>query len=369
MGCYVGLADSAVEASICNAWNIAEDSVKNAESYARQATYKADDLRDADRTIVDPVDLEIPDRDLIEITKLQDLEKDVDDILKGLPADYDMLYRGLATESGRSIWKNLDFSAKDAVDVVGTLSNAFNQAFAFSDGVNFADHYKNTAAWLLADTVYGGDIQFGLSAHVEQAIRERSVQALDNESIRAENDLIASIAARGFPMPSGAINQGLEMIRDKAMQAKSQAIRDVWIEQQKLAYEATFKYLDLFMESQKAVQALFIDYLKVCVDARNATGDDMTSLIDAVTKLREAMLKFYTQLYDDREIYLKEAIAEHELGQKWHQINSSEYQNRINAMVSAASSSANVMGQLAAAAVSSQNSMVSLAEQTINSAI
>ena len=93
----------------------------------------------------------------------------------------------------------------------------------------------------------------------------------------------------------------------------------------------------------------------------------MKFLIDAIINLRKAMIDMYQRIDDDRELLLREAIAEKELTIRKNRLVVDEFSARIQQRVNAALSAAQAMGQLAAAAVGSQNTMANISHQTIDS--
>lgn len=77
----------------------------------------------------------------------------------------------------------------------------------------------------------------GLSAPVEQALRDRAFAIEDRQAFQAEQEVLTDWLARGFTLPGGALESKLATIRQLNRDKKAQINREVWIEAAKFEIE------------------------------------------------------------------------------------------------------------------------------------
>lgn len=349
------------------AWEAAESAQDSAEDYAGDA------IRTAQSSIAfnhNPYDLQ-PDYDSASNDtraeeKLTILDNDVNRVLgTTIPNNYDKLYKNLSQVSGiESIFEG-NFDANDTMNLVSTLSAAFNDTFMF--GGKSLNQSMNSVSTLIWDALTGNstDIPFGLPATVEEALHNRTDDRASKDILRAEAEAIATFASRGFPAPPGMTMKVSEEAQLSAIGKRGDSNRDITIDQAKRGYDATQNYINTFRDIQKQGQSAFMDYLNACLKAKSAATDDINALIDAVVKLRGSVIGLYDYVDKEKEVFLREAIAEYELKFNSERIDLDAFRARIDGQINATVSAAQSMGQLAAAALGSQNTMATLAKETI----
>lgn len=145
-------------------------------------------------------------------------------------------------------------------------------------------------AWLTDAITSGGT---GIPAHVEDQIWQRDRSRVLNDVARAQDELVASYAARRFPLPPGVLAHQSYLIQRDGMDKIAQASRDVAIEQVKIAIEnvrfAVEKALDFRLRAVDAAS----NYLRAL-----ALGPEIASRLalnkaDAQAKLISAASQFY----------------------------------------------------------------------------
>jgi hypothetical protein len=358
-----------VQENIEKAWELAETAQEAAEEYASDAQRAAAAFI---TSINYYANLNVPDTDenqdaiLAKIRAETDvvLSNDLVNLKNSLFKDLRVKLEGLDTVFG----EGFTFDAKDNLQVVDTLASAFNDAFTFGGSSGGLSTSINQLGEYLLTGIMGTDTEhkFGLPKVVEQQISDDMFDSIEKESIREENDAINVFAARGFPMPAGALTASIESIREKGFEEKAKAARDIAIKQGERAFDANFKYIEIFRDVQTKTQDYFLNYLNAIIKANESDFDEMKFLIDAIAKLRASMIDLYTYSNNERELLLKEAIAEEDFELRNKAIVYDAFNASVGNRVKAALASAEAMGKMAAAAVGSQNSMTSLAHETLS---
>jgi len=356
------------------AWDAAFDAQEAAEDYAGDAVTASKGRISFNHN---PYDLQ-PEYDTTANDtraeeKLAILDADVNRALgTTIPGNY-ALYSGLLSQVKdlESIFgEDAHWDADDHVKIISTLSDSFNKEFilgsAASNG-SIGGSLSDISEFLMTGLMYEGDskVPYGLPIAIEEALHNRTNDRESQEMVRAESDIVATFASRGFPMPPGMAMKAMQEVHEKAYANKANTNREIAIDQAKRGVEATQKYIEIFRTVQQQAQDSFMDYVKVCVDAKSRSTDDMNSLIDAVVKLRSSVVGLYNYIDQEKRVFLDETIAEYDLKFKAERIDLDAFRSRIDGQINATISAAQSMGQLAAAALGSQNTMASLAEETI----
>lgn len=77
----------------------------------------------------------------------------------------------------------------------------------------------------------------GIPAAVAQGLRDRAFAAEDRQAAQAETEALTDWQARGFTLPSGALESKLAAVRQLNRDKKAQLNRDLWLEEAKLEIE------------------------------------------------------------------------------------------------------------------------------------
>ena len=371
----MAITQDTLRENIEQAWELAGAAAENADDYASQA------LRAAQSFISGygpDVKLDIGEPTPYDYTSyISSISEEVDKILNNdvINTKYKLFSGLVEKDTGlESIFgPNAEWNSRDPVEVIDTLSNAFTQQFTFgSSSGGFAQTVNDLASFLANGMIYDEngnllDMTYGIPDDIEAKIRQRGYDTLMTEGLAAEEDVISTYAARGFPVPPGMIAARIEQIRDETLQAKGNLARDVAVQQGERGFQATGRNLQEFSRLQNSAQSYFQQYLDAAIKANSQKSDDMQFLIDAIINLRKAMIDMYQRIDDDRDLLLKEAIAEEELTISKNRLVVDEFSARIQQRVNAALSAAQAMGALAAAAVGSQNTMATIGHQTVDS--
>ena len=347
------------------AWEAAVSAQDEAADYAGDAVSasKAGFSPDFSPIDLDPA-YDTTEADTRAQEKLAVLDADVNKVLNTtVPNNYDKLYRQLVKSTDlRSIFEGT-FDADDLMKLVSTLSTAFNDTFMF--GGDSLNQSLNKISDLMWDSINGNGLAYGLPTNVEDALQARTNDRSNAEIVKAENDIVATFASRGFPSPPGMAMRSMQEIQEKAIAERGATNREIFVDQARRGFDANQRFVDTFRDIQKQGQDSFFEYLEACLKAKSQSTDDMDSLIDAIVKLRSSVIGLYDYVDKEKDVYLREAIAQYELKHDQVRISSDLFRSRIDGQINATISAAQSMGQLAAAALGSQNTMASLAEETI----
>lgn len=215
--------------------------------------------------------------------------------------------------------------------------------------------------WLERAITQGGT---GINANVERQIWQRDRDRISFEASSATEEAMATFAARGFPLPPGALNANVIAIQRKrsadiAAVSRDAAIKafDTEIENVRFAIQQAIDY------RTKAIAAAG-DYIRALAVAPNIASSLSTQSADAQARLISAVASFYNARINATDLQIKrESInADNQMRAITTQANiDAEYsKQRVQAAVSAAES----LGQQAAASLNGLNSTAEIQEST-----
>lgn len=217
--------------------------------------------------------------------------------------------------------------------------------------------------WVKKAIVEGGT---GINATVEQQTWERNRNAILKDAARAEDDLTTSWVSRRFPVPPGALNYGILMMRrdavtNIAVQANVQAVESWKTEVENVRF-AVGKAIDMRDMALKAA----LDYVqKVAAGAMNFGLQEGTAIRDALLKFEEATIQYYA-LDEKRALYPTEHLTGN-VTRQWTSRKES-YVNQIDTkkkMADTAMAGAQSLGTLAAASVNAIHAQASVIGQDV----
>lgn len=230
----------------------------------------------------------------------------------------------------------------------------------------FAEYFPNECDYLqeaqakLCEMLDGGS---GIPAHVENQIWQRDRSRVLEDVSRARDDVLATFAARGFPLPPGAAAHTMRLAEVDANNKIAQQSRDVAI-----------KHVDILIENIKfAVQqaldyrikgiAAAGDYIKVLALGPEIAMKLATSAAGAQAQLISAASQYYRNRIAVEELKLDaakfNAAARNEAGMN----DVREFSNRLRARVETLSAAARAAGDQAAAALNAVHASAQVAVQ------
>jgi hypothetical protein len=227
-----------------------------------------------------------------------------------------------------------------------------------------SDAFDEAMAWLQNTIVNGGT---GIPAEVENQIWQRYRDSIVRSGLQAQNSAYADFAARGFPLPPGALAARLDGIRTENMTKIAESARDIAIKQIEVEIEnikfAVKTAIDARLEALKAAA----DYLRAMALAPDIATKIAQQNSDAQARLISAAADFYrARLTRDDLAYKAWATLMEQRG-KDAGVNMQSWGHSIDARTRAAVGAADVYGRNASAALSSLTSIVGVNTQAFES--
>lgn len=214
-------------------------------------------------------------------------------------------------------------------------------------------------AWLERAITAGGT---GINAWVERQIWQRDRDRISAEASSASEEVMSRMAARGFPLPSGALNAGLISVQRKRSAGIAAVSRDAAIKAFETEVENVRFAVEQAIRYRTAAIAAAGDYIKALAVAPNIASSLSTQSADAQAKLISAAASFYNARTNAEEAGLRADIAREDFRHKAEAFNSGMVSDRAKLQVQAAVSAAESIGQQAAAALNGLNSTAQLVE-------
>lgn len=143
-------------------------------------------------------------------------------------------------------------------------------------------YFEKATEWLERALEANGT---GIPIVVESAMWERDRARLTGEAARAEDEAITSWASRGYALPPGALNHGVNTIRASLTNALSAQSRDIAIKVTDVHIEnARFAVTNAAQIRSQAIGAA-VEYIKALMVSPQHTGQWLTALIEGQTKM------------------------------------------------------------------------------------
>lgn len=160
----------------------------------------------------------------------------------------------------------------------------------------FATYFPNECDYLakaelaLCDMLDGGN---GIPSDVEDQIWQRDRARVLNEVNRASGDVIATFAARGFPLPPGAAQHQLYLMQRDAQDKIGQQSRDIAIKHVEILIEnIKFAIKEALEYRIKSISAA-AEYIKTLAIGPEIAMRLATAAADAQAKLISAANQYY----------------------------------------------------------------------------
>lgn len=242
--------------------------------------------------------------------------------------------------------------------IVTDLSNKF--AGFFSEYFPNECDYLADAQTKLCEMLAGSA---GVPVHVEEQIWQRDRSRVLTEVGRAQQEIIAGSAARGFPLPTGAALYATHMAQREGQDKLAQQSRDVAI-----------KHVDIVIENIKFAISAALDYR---IKGIQAAGEYIKTLAlgpEIAMKLATSASGAQAQLITAAASYYRNRIAVEELRLDALKFNASgqleagstnirEFSNRLKAQAETLAAAARAAGDQAAAALNAVHASAGIAVQ------
>ena len=188
---------------------------------------------------------------------------------------------------------------------------------------NECDYLGHAQHWICDTLTKGGT---GINPAVERQIWDRDRSRLLAEADRAEQEAMSTFAARGFPMPPGALHGAVRRIRAETRDKLAQASRDVAIKQAEMEVENVRFAVDKALSLYGVVMDAAKNFITAMATGADTSAQLLPSVTDSQSKLISAANEYYRSRISVEELRLKAATTAAELT---HQANLKDYDGRL----------------------------------------
>lgn len=222
---------------------------------------------------------------------------------------------------------------------------------------NDCEYLKHAQQWICKAITQGGT---GLNPVVEGQIWDRDRSRILRDATRAEQEAVSAFAARGFPLPPGALNGTLQRIQADTRDKLAQASRDVAIKQAQMEVEnvrfAIEQAIDLYGTAVGAAK----DYMMAMAGSANSPVQLLPSVTDSQSRLISAASDYYRSRIAAKELQLKAAMPNAEYQQQANSKNLDARMQTIKNSVDTAVEAAKALATQAAALLNSVHTSASI---------
>lgn len=233
----------------------------------------------------------------------------------------------------------------------------------------FVTYFPNECNYLAAAqerlcSMLAGEL--GMPTEIEDQIWQRDRSRVLTEVARANQEVIATFAARRYPIPPGAAVHQMQMQQIEAQNKVAQHSRDVAIKQVEIVIENIKFAVQQALEYRIKGIAAAAEYIKTLALGPEIAMKLATSAADAQAKLISAANTYYGSRIRLEE--LKFEVKKFNAGVMNHaqEVDVREFSERLKARVQVLSASAQAAGTQAAAALNAvhASAQVTLTEDT-----
>lgn len=250
--------------------------------------------------------------------------------------------------------KGLDTAVFDSMygKIINDLSDKFADFFIKYFPIR-ATLMPAVESWLERAITSGGT---GVNPDVERSIWQRDRDRISLDAATATDEAINLFAARGFPMPPGALNAQVTAIQRKRSADIAAVSRDVAIKSFDTEVEnIRFAVAQAIDYRTKAIGAA-ADYIKALAVAPSIASSMSTQSADAQARLISAASSFYNARINAADYELKAESTNADLAFRVASKNADIITDYSRQRVDAAVAAAESAGQQAAAALNGLNS-------------
>jgi hypothetical protein len=234
------------------------------------------------------------------------------------------------------------------------FTNFFTQFFPLGNELVAAQ------SWISRALTTGGS---GINIAVEDQLWQRERDRTLRDAARAEDEQITAWAARGFPLPTGALAHSLLQIQRETLDktgesSRAQAIKsfDAELENARLAVDKA-----IMLRSQAITSAS--EYIRTLVLGPQLGVSISTALLDARVKVATLTTELYRAQITGLELPVRVATTEAELTQRTNEANIKAQLETLGQRVTATVAAAQMLGQQASAILNGFHASVGVAGQ------
>lgn len=208
----------------------------------------------------------------------------------------------------------------------------------------------------VTDALAGGGS--GINAAVEASIWARERDRQLRESVRQEDELMSTWAARGYPLPPGALTFQLMELRKVVTDRISDSSREAAIKSWEAELENVRLAVDRALQARQNAMQAASDYIRALALGPTLGTQFSSSLADARVRLASAATALYSAQVNAAELPLRAAIAGSDASLRGAELTLKGESTSAELAVNAAVAAANSAGTQAAAALNAIHAQV-----------
>lgn len=133
----------------------------------------------------------------------------------------------------------------------------------------------------------------GLPAAVAQALRDRAFTAVDAQAMRAEQEVMEDMGARGFSQPNGILLRRLDESRQNNQNQRNALSRDVHIRDQEIAVENLRFAVTSGISLESTLLQAHTQHMQLLLDAAKTSQDVLIAIYNAKVAKIQVDLEVY----------------------------------------------------------------------------
>lgn len=247
--------------------------------------------------------------------------------------------------------------------VINQLSGLY-EGYLLEHMPNQCGYLESAQQWICNTLTNGGT---GINPHVEAQIWERERARVLKEGAKAEKEVIATWAARGYPLPPGAAAYQVLQIKKDTTDKIAESSRAVAIKQAEIEIENVRLAVSEAIKLYGVAIAAAGDYLKAMSIGPSAGMQVVPSVTDSQSKLIGAVTDYWRANISFEELRMKASLTPAEWDQQSRIRNGDWLNDMVKVRVNAAIAAAQNVGTQAAAALNSLHGSTGVTNSTSDS--
>ena len=195
----------------------------------------------------------------------------------------------------------------------------------------------------------------GIRASVERQMWERDRARIGREFERQQQAAAAEWAAKGYPMPPGALAAQVAQMRVEAARELSASSREIAIKSFETEIENIRFAVQQLLDWRKAALDAAIRYISALAASADAAAKVATAVSQMKHNLANALVQLYAAEVHASEVEARAAMHHAELTQRNEKIKADVFSAMVDARVKVAMANAQMLGTQAAAGLNAMN--------------
>lgn len=217
-----------------------------------------------------------------------------------------------------------------------------------------SDAYPDAVAWLKSAIVNGGT---GIPAAIEDQIWQRARDRINSDNQSALDAAASDFAARGMPLPTGALATLAQELRFNGLQKNADLSRDVGIKQAEIEIENIRFAVDQAMKMRYQALQAATDYLRALMSSADLIAKTGGQLGNIQADLINASANFYNARLHRDQLLIESASEKAKLDVHVLDAGINQFRVQVEGQVNAAVAAMNAVGHTVQAALSALNTI------------